>query len=33
VGADKNYTTLYLVGAVFALIGGLIIFTKVKSVR
>ena len=33
VGADKNYTALYLIGAVFALIGGLIIFTKVKSVR
>lgn len=33
IGADKNYTTLYLIGAVFALIGGLIIFTKVKSVR
>jgi MFS family permease len=33
VGADKNYTALYLIGAVFALIGGLIIFTKVKGVR
>ncbi|MGN6426458.1 MAG: MFS transporter [Leifsonia sp.] len=33
VGADKNYTALYLIGAVFALVGGLIIFTKVKSVR
>ena len=31
VGADKNYTALYLIGAVFALVGGLIIFTKVKS--
>lgn len=33
VGADKNYTLLYLIGAVFALVGGLIIFTRVKSVR
>ncbi|MFF2050245.1 MFS transporter [Leifsonia sp. NPDC058194] len=33
VGAEKNYTILYLVGAVFALVGGLIILTKVKSVR
>lgn len=33
VGADKNYTALYLIGAVFALVGGLIIFTKVKGVR
>jgi MFS family permease len=32
-GADKNYTALYLVGAVFALVGGLIIFTRVKGVR
>jgi MFS family permease len=33
VGGEKNYTLLYLVGAVFALIGGLIILLKVKSVR
>ncbi|MDQ1174975.1 MFS transporter [Microbacterium sp. NPDC089180] len=33
VGAEKNYTLLYLVGAAFALIGGLIILLKVKSVR
>nr|WP_254359477.1 MFS transporter [Microbacterium hominis] len=33
VGGDKNYTLLYLAGAVFALIGGLIILLKVKSVR
>lgn len=33
VGGDKNYTLLYLVGAVFALVGGLIILLKVKSVR
>lgn len=33
VGAEKNYTLLYLAGAVFALIGGLIILLKVKSVR
>lgn len=33
VGADKNYTALYLIGAAFALVGGLIIFGKVKSVR
>ncbi|MFJ9173986.1 MFS transporter [Streptomyces sp. NPDC102360] len=32
-GGEKNYTLLYLIGAVFALAGGLIIFTKVKSVR
>ncbi|MEV7874203.1 MFS transporter [Microbacterium sp. NPDC089188] len=33
VGAEKNYTLLYLVGAAFALIGGLLILLKVKSVR
>lgn len=33
VGGDKNYTILYLAGAVLALIGGLIVVTKVKSVR
>lgn len=32
-GADKNYTLLYLAGAVFALVGGLTILLKVKSVR
>lgn len=33
VGDVKNYTLLYLTGAVFALIGGFIILLKVKSVR
>ncbi|RXZ50590.1 MFS transporter [Agromyces fucosus] len=33
VGGEKNYTLLYLVGGVFALIGGLIILLKVKSIR
>jgi len=33
VGGAKNYTLLYLVGAVFALVGGLIVFLKVKAVR
>lgn len=33
VGGDKNYTLLYLTGAVFALLGGLIILLKVKAVR
>lgn len=33
VGAEKNYTILYLIGAFFALVGGLVILTKVKSVR
>lgn len=33
VGAEKNYTILYLSGAVFALIGGLMILLKVKAVR
>ncbi|MGF3056446.1 MFS transporter [Microbacterium sp. YY-01] len=33
VGDVKNYTLLYLTGALFALIGGLIILLKVKSVR
>ncbi|MDP4501805.1 MFS transporter [Nonomuraea turcica] len=32
-GAEKNYTVLYLAGAVLALIGGLLILFKVKSVR
>ncbi|WP_307807382.1 MFS transporter [Naasia sp. SYSU D00948] len=30
---EKNYTVLYLAGAVLALIGGLIVFTKIKAVR
>lgn len=29
----KNYTLLYLIGAAFALVGGLIVFLKVKAVR
>ncbi|MBW9110347.1 MFS transporter [Microbacterium ureisolvens] len=33
VGGDKNYTLLYLSGAVLALVGGLIILLKVKAVR
>ncbi len=33
VGAEKNYTLLYLAGAVLALVGGLLILFKVKSVR
>lgn len=33
VGDVKNYTLLYLTGAVFALIGGVIILLKVKAVR
>lgn len=33
VGGEKNYTLLYLVGAVCALIGGLVILLKVKSIR
>ncbi|MCZ9880593.1 MFS transporter [Arthrobacter sp. B2a2-09] len=33
VGGEKNYTILYLMGGVLALIGGLIVLTKVKSVR
>lgn len=32
-GTDKNYTFLYLSGALLALIGGLVIALKVKSVR
>jgi hypothetical protein len=32
-GGDKNYTLLYLIGAVFALCGGLTILFGVKSVR
>ncbi|WP_211268678.1 MFS transporter [Actinoplanes subtropicus] len=32
-GAEKNYTLLYLSGAVLALCGGLIVLCKVKSVR
>ncbi|MET4590629.1 MFS transporter [Arthrobacter sp. 754] len=33
VGAEKNYTLLYLSGAVLALLGGLVIASKVKSIR
>jgi len=33
VGGEKNYTLLYLCGAVFALVGGFVILLKVKSVR
>lgn len=33
VNGDKNYTLLYLVGGVFALVGGFIILAKVKAVR
>lgn len=32
-GAVKNYTLLYLMGAALALVGGLVVFTRVKSVR
>ncbi|EFL21177.1 putative major facilitator superfamily (MFS) transporter [Streptomyces himastatinicus ATCC 53653] len=32
-GGEKNYTQLYLIGAVLALAGGLIVKFKVKSVR
>ncbi|MFI7633426.1 MFS transporter [Nonomuraea sp. NPDC049400] len=32
-GGDKNYTLLYLAGAALALIGGLLVFTRVKGVR
>ncbi|MGW3346176.1 MFS transporter [Nonomuraea rubra] len=32
-GTDRNYTLLYLTGAVLALAGGLLILLKVKSVR
>ncbi|MFF0156004.1 MFS transporter [Streptomyces sp. NPDC005263] len=32
-GGQKNYTELYLMGAVLALVGGLIVKFKVKSVR
>ena len=32
-GAEKNYTILYLIGAVLALLRGLVIALKVKSVR
>ncbi|MEU4560178.1 MFS transporter [Actinoplanes sp. NPDC023936] len=32
-GGAKNYTLLYLTGAVLALLGGLIVFTRIKSVR
>ncbi|GAP59820.1 MULTISPECIES: MFS transporter [Arthrobacter] len=32
-GAEKNYTALYLTGAALALLGSLIIFLKIKSVR
>ncbi|MFJ4175369.1 MFS transporter [Microbacterium sp. NPDC089696] len=33
VGAEKNYTMLYLTGAVFALAGGVLVALKVKGVR
>jgi len=33
IGAEKNYTLLYLSGAVLALLGGPVIALKVKSVR
>lgn len=33
LGGEKNYTLLYLIGGAMALIGGLIILTRVKSVR
>ncbi|KQR89004.1 MFS transporter [Microbacterium sp. Leaf179] len=33
IGAEKNYTLLYLIGASFALVGGLMIVSKVKAVR
>lgn len=33
IGGEKNYTLLYLAGGVFALIGGLVILLKVKSIR
>ncbi|MER6000394.1 MFS transporter [Nonomuraea angiospora] len=32
-GGDKNYTLLYLTGAVLALVGGSLVFTRVRSVR
>lgn len=32
-GGEKNYTQLYLTGAVLALVGGLIVKFKIKSVR
>lgn len=33
IGAEKNYTLLYLTGAILALLGGTVIALKVKSVR
>jgi MFS family permease len=33
IGGEKNYTLLYLAGAVFAFVGGLVILLKVKSIR
>ncbi|WP_422933286.1 MFS transporter [Sinomonas sp. P47F7] len=33
IGGEKNYTLLYLIGGALAFIGGLIILTRVKSVR
>ena len=33
IDGEKNYTLLYLAGGVFALIGGLVILLKVKSIR
>ncbi|MBB5782822.1 MFS transporter [Nonomuraea jabiensis] len=32
-GGEKNYTLLYLTGGVLALVGGLLVFTRVRSVR
>lgn len=32
-GGEKNYTQLYLIGAVLALVGGLIVKFKIRSVR
>jgi hypothetical protein len=33
IGPEKNYTLLYLTGAVLALFGGAVIALKVKAVR
>jgi MFS family permease len=33
VGTEKNYTLLYLAGAVLALVGGVVIASKVKTIR
>lgn len=32
-GADKNYTLLFLVAAAFTIIGGLVVVTRVRSIR